>query len=131
MPVVYLDEICFTKQNFPRKALSLRNQNIKVDQHNFYVDYYIAAIVAVSEAKGLVHVRIEYGAVDVDVFLAFLRTLVRKMDSKPFTLYLDQLPVHKTTAVKDFCEENDIMLIFNVSYSPELNPIETTFSTVK
>ena len=25
MPVVYLDELCFTKQNYPRQALSLRN----------------------------------------------------------------------------------------------------------
>ena len=44
---------------------------------------------------------------------------------------MDQLPVHKTAAAKTFCEENDISVIFNVSYSPELNPIETTFSSVK
>ena len=50
-----------------------------------------------SADKGVVHTRIEYGAIDEAVFLAYLRVLVRKMEYKPFALYLDRLPVHRTT----------------------------------
>ena len=131
MPVVYLDEICFTKHTFPRTALSLRNQHIKVEHKEFYVNFYIAAIVAVSAEKGVVHTRVEYGAIDSDIFCSYLRTLARKMDYKPFALYMDRLNVHKTDDVKEVCANNDILTILNVTGSPELNPIETCFSIVK
>ena len=44
---------------------------------------------------------------------------------------MDQLSVHRVSAVKELCEQLKITVIFNVSYSPELNPIETCFSSVK
>ena len=44
---------------------------------------------------------------------------------------MDQLTVHKAKEVKTLYEELNITVIFNVSYSPELNPIETCFSSVK
>ena len=92
---------------------------------------YTAAIVAVSSERGVVHLKIHDEAIDADKFCNYLRILARKMDDKPFCLYLDQLSVHKTIAVRDLCEELEIMIIFNPSYSPELNPIESTFSHSK
>jgi transposase len=46
-------------------------------------------------------------------------------------LYLDNLRVHHSKRVKDFCEDNNLQLVFNIAYSPELNPIENFFSLVK
>ncbi len=59
LPVVYLDEIVFSKRTIQSKALSLRNQYIKVDQNNLYIGY-LAVIAAVSATKGVVHVRVEH-----------------------------------------------------------------------
>lgn len=44
---------------------------------------------------------------------------------------MDNLRVHHTKVVKEFCKERDIMIIFNVPYYPDGNPIETIFSKVK
>ena len=44
---------------------------------------------------------------------------------------MDQLKVHKEKNVVKHYPELDIMPIFNVSYSPEFNPIESCFSQVK
>ena len=44
---------------------------------------------------------------------------------------MDQLSVHKDKTVKPYYKSLDIMQIFNVSYSPEYNPIEACFSQVK
>ena len=44
---------------------------------------------------------------------------------------MDQLSVHKEKTVRPFYASLDIMPIFNVSYSPEYNPIESCFSQVK
>ena len=44
---------------------------------------------------------------------------------------MDQLSVHKERTVRPYYSSLDIMPIFNVSYSPEFNPIESCFSQVK
>ena len=44
---------------------------------------------------------------------------------------MDQLSVHKEKTVRPYYGSLDILPIFNVSYSPEFNPIESCFSQVK
>ena len=44
---------------------------------------------------------------------------------------MDQLNVHKANRVKEWYDKLDILPVYNVSYSPELNPIEACFSKVK
>ena len=39
--------------------------------------------------------------------------------------------MHKDKTVRPYYAELDIMPVFNVSYSPEFNPIESCFSQVK
>ena len=41
---------------------------------------------------------------------------------------MDNLPAHKTIAVRDKMRELGITWIFNVPYSPEYNAIEMPFS---
>ena len=44
---------------------------------------------------------------------------------------MDRLAVHKSKEVKELWNKFNIKPIFNVSYSPEFNPIEAVFSKVK
>ena len=44
---------------------------------------------------------------------------------------MDRLAVHKSNEVKDWWTKLNIKPVFNVSYSPEFNPIEAVFSKVK
>ena len=44
---------------------------------------------------------------------------------------MDQLSVHRDKTVKPYYTQLDIQPIFNVSYSPEFNCIESCFSQVK
>ena len=44
---------------------------------------------------------------------------------------MDNLTVHRERTVKLLYSDLDIMPIWNVSYSPEFNPIESVFSQVK
>ena len=53
------------------------------------------------------------------------------MESVPFALYMDQLQIHKSKDTLKLYDELSIWPIFNVSYMPELNPIESCFSHVK
>ena len=53
------------------------------------------------------------------------------MKYKPFAIYLDNLAVHRANAVRDLCKKYQIYLIYGVSYSPDLNAIESVFGYVK
>ena len=44
---------------------------------------------------------------------------------------MDNLNVHKTPTAMKLYDELDILPIFNITYMPDLNPIEAVFSQVK
>jgi transposase len=67
-----------------------------------------------------------------DVFVEFLRRLVRQIKCKVF-LIVDSHPVHRSGKVKTWLRKNlhHIRLFFLPSYSPELNPDELLNQDVK
>ena len=64
-------------------------------------------------------------------FIEFLQKLRRKHLKRSIALFMDNLAVHKSRDVRPYYESLDITPVFNVSYSPEFNPIEAVFSKVK
>jgi transposase len=46
-------------------------------------------------------------------------------------VFADNCSVHHSKLVKKFAEEQDIVVIFNIPYSPQYNPIEVVWSLVK
>ena len=67
-----------------------------------------------------------------DVFVEFLRRLVRQSGQKVF-LIVDGHPVHRSNDVKKWIDEkqHDIRLFYLPGYSPELNPDELLNQDVK
>lgn len=67
-----------------------------------------------------------------DVFIDFLRRLVRQAKRKVF-LIVDRHPVHRSRKVKEWLRKHarSISLFFLPSYSPELNPDEMLNQDVK
>ena len=46
-------------------------------------------------------------------------------------IFMDNLTTHTSKKTKKTMQELHIKALFNLSYSPDLNPIESTFSKVK
>ena len=72
------------------------------------------------------------GGMNVDIFLRFLRRLIRGADRK-IVLILDNLRVHHAKKVQAWVEKHAeaMELVFLPSYSPELNPDELLNQDVK
>ena len=65
-------------------------------------------------------------------FLGHLKAkLGRKRKQPPFAVFWDNCRTHITLTVKEFCEAENINLIFNVSYRPDLNSIERLWKDAK
>jgi transposase len=51
--------------------------------------------------------------------------------NKPIAYLIDNASWHKTKKVREYCEENNITLLFLPPYSPEFNPIERVWGFLK
>lgn len=49
----------------------------------------------------------------------------------PLAFFIDNASWHKTLAVKEYCNNNNITLLFLPPYAPEYNPIERVWSFLK
>ena len=71
------------------------------------------------------------GAVNGDVFEAFVeQVLVPELRSGDVVI-MDNLSSHKRQRVREMIEEAGARLVFLPAYSPDLNPIEMIFAKVK
>ena len=107
-----------------------RNSNLAIDQKEIYTGYR-SVIASLSYERGIGLCLIHAHAIDHEDFLNYLRKLRGRNGRQPLALFMDQLQVHKAKEIRDEWAKLDIERIYNVSYSPELNPIEAGFSRVK
>ena len=71
------------------------------------------------------------GAVNGDVFEAFVEQVLVP-DLRPGdVVIMDNLSSHKRQRIRDLIEDADALLVFLPPYSPDLNPIELVFAKVK
>ena len=75
--------------------------------------------------------KLQYKGVSNEDFPDYVLELSKKMDYDPFYLYMDNLFVHDTKDAIDIYDTMKITRVKNISYSPDLNPIEACFSHVK
>jgi len=82
--------------------------------------------------RGVLRFMVFHHRFTTDVFITFLKRLVRSVDCKVY-LIVDGHPVHKARKVKKWLKENDkkIRMFFLPPYSPQLNPDEMLNNDVK
>jgi transposase len=83
-------------------------------------------------AKGKIRFMTHAGKLNATVFCGFLKRLTHNIDRKIF-LILDGHPVHRSSKVNKFVQElkGKLKLFFLPPYSPELNPDELVWNSVK
>ena len=98
----------------------------------------VSAIAAIS-SEGLLGVELKSGSVNGDAFFDFVRgTLVPNMQPLNFDgsnsrsiVIMDNCSIHHVDAIKELLQNAGILLLFLPPYSPDFNPIEEAFSSVK
>ena len=64
-------------------------------------------------------------------FEEFIRNYIIPLATKPYTLIMDNLSIHKNKACLELLKKHQIEVIFQPPYSPEYNPIEFVWGWVK
>lgn len=71
------------------------------------------------------------GAVNGDVFEAFVKQVLRPELQSGDVVIMDNLSSHKRQRIRELIEDAGARLVFLPPYSPDLNPIEMVFSKIK
>ena len=88
-------------------------------------------LIAALDVNGVRCSTVVDGAINADVFEAFVgQVLVPQLKSGDVVV-LDNLSSHKRSRTRDLIESAGAQLLFLPPYSPDLNPIEMVFSKIK
>jgi transposase len=71
------------------------------------------------------------GATDAEAFEAYVEPFLAPSVCEGQVVVLDGLGAHRTEKVRELVEARGADLVFLPSYSPDLNPIEESFSKIK
>ncbi|WP_200249881.1 IS630 family transposase [Thiococcus pfennigii] len=83
-------------------------------------------------ASGTLRFSIAEGKIDSPRYIAFLQQLIHNRTT-PLIVIVDRAPFHRSKAVREFvrAHRQQIRVFFLPSYSPELNPDEQVWNTIK
>ena len=88
-------------------------------------------LVAALSTSGIVAPMVLDGAMDGDMFTAYVTHILLKEMRPGDVVIMDNLPAHKVAAVRQIIERAGVSLIYLPPYSPDFNPIEKAFSQIK
>ena len=71
------------------------------------------------------------GAIDGEMFTAYIRTLLAPCLAPGDIVIMDNLPAHKVSGAKEAIEAAGAKLLFLPAYSPDFNPIEKAINQIK
>ena len=124
-----MDESLFNQKQVQKRAWSNKHANI-TPLLMLHYEPCLAVCGAVSTRRGWVHALFNPKSMKGPDFIEFLTQLKAKTPH-PFAILLDNASIHKTVAVKKFCNENEIEMMFNVPYTPWFNGIEEVWAMAK
>ena len=91
----------------------------------------LALLSGISKEKGQEHFRIFPRSVNTVRFIEYLEELREKNGEDKLCLFMDNLNVHINDTSTKKMKALGMRYVWNMSYSPEYNPIEFTFSKLK
>ena len=92
------------------------------------------SILPAISIDGIIHLEVLDNAVTGADFHHFVQNLLPCMNEWPLpnsVLVVDNASIHKVAGIRELVEEHGARLLYLPSYSPDLNPIELAFSSIK
>lgn len=127
--LVFIDETGLNTKMARLYGRSLRNQRCvaAVPHGHWQTSTFIAAL----RCDGLAAPFLIEGAVNAEVFTAYLRQVLCPELKKNDIVILDNLSTHKISSVAELVAAEGAIVRYLPAYSPDLNPIEMAFAKLK
>ena len=83
----------------------------------------VAACAAIDQYGSLTLCMTERQSFNADKFYNFVEAFIAKA-TRPCTLVLDNLNIHRTTRVRELCAKHGVSIVYNGTYSSQYMPVE-------
>lgn len=131
--LVFADESHFNRLTLRRPyAWSIRGE--RATRYEFFLRGTKYSILPAISLDGILHLEVLENAITGNDFLRFVQGLLPRMNRWPLpnsVLVVDNASIHKVAGVQELVEEYGARLLYLPPYSPDFNPIELAFSTIK
>jgi transposase len=127
--LIFIDESGFSTQMARRYGYAPRGQRLVSCLP--WGHYKTTTLVGGLTAAGLIAPMLIDGAMNSDLFAAYIDQVLSKETRPGDLVILDNLPAHETAAVRAAFARHGIAYLYLPPYSPDLNPIENGFSKLK
>ena len=127
----YTDEMSVCCGLKPDYGWSKSGEDCIIDQPKTYCGrgYFRHSCVMTITKDKIINYRLKKGSFNGKSYFNYMRNTINKMGSTiPF---MDNAKIHKSLELKEYLNDHDKYIIFNVPYSPKFNPIEFVFNTLK
>ncbi len=127
--LVFIDETWATTNMTRRYGRAPRGQRLvaPVPHGHWKTSTFVAAL----RTRGLTAPLVVDGAMNGDVFLAYVEQVLAPTLAPGDIVVLDNLGSHKVAGVREAIEARGANLVYLPPYSPDLNPIEQAFAKLK
>lgn len=127
--LVFIDET-WAKTNLTRsRGRALRGQRLLADVPHGH--WKTTTFVAALRCDGLTAPMVLDGAMNGKAFVAYVQQVLCPTLKAGDVVVMDNLASHKVSQVRESIESCGARLLYLPPYSPDLNPIELTFSKLK
>ena len=127
--VVYLDETGFRKHAYRPHGWALRGEKIYGDISG--CNHKNINLIMAQRRKQYLAPMLFEGTCDHLLVNAWLAECLVPLLEKPSIVIMDNAPFHKKKDIAAILEKNNHFLLPLPPYSPDFNPIEKTFGTLK
>ena len=131
--LVFADESHFNRLTLRRPyAWSRRGERACRYEFSFRGTKY--SMLPALSLDGILHLEVVENAVTSADFRRFVEGLLPRMNEFPLpnsVLVIDNASIHKFDGIREIVEDRGARLVYLPSYSPDFNPIELAFSTIK
>jgi len=133
LPLFYFDVSTVVEGSFAKKSWYRQGSNF-APTHNYRYDYiHIMGLISSTGIIGIKFLRGRLCHLSIACFFIDSMTLLRQKIPNATTIHvvIDNAPMNKSTILKKLCTIMNIVLIYIVPSTPELNPIELFWRDIK
>jgi transposase len=127
--IISIDESGFNKLIQKSKGLSKRGSTIHCPVKSVK-NINVSLIMAITTEKILHHKELTE-SVNGDIFFSFIKDVINTLTEEGYIFLFDNVAFHKKKEMLEYITEKGHRYMFSPPYSPNLNPIENTFSIIK
>ena len=128
--LILIDECIFSAKTYKPMAWSGKGRNV-AQCRQMGSQRCVAVVAAVSAADGLILFERRPSSYNGHQFSEFMQRLSAKVVDRPMTVLLDNCKIHKTRQTSEVLGREEIRVLWNVPYRPDLNGIEFVWAIAK